>query len=321
MSRAEDNMNPTSSLFELEEVVINSEVLNRPCKAPDYEAENLALIALPHIAAEARENTAESISRTKADLLTGEDFGAHPQQSETMTNIDAGVAGIAHDFNNVLHIIQSYAALISDPTESNNVVAHAEMIRATVEEAAALVRQLLALGGKTETKFDLGNINHFVRCTINSLTSIFPAATVIVAELDTRVPMIMFDAHLIYQAILNLCINARDAMPTGGKILVQTGATSGAELRQCFPQARAEQYIYISVADTGIGMEPEVRSRLFQTYFTTKEPGQGTGLGLSRVHAIVTEHAGFVAASSEPGCGSTFHIYLPVSGAKGVIDL
>jgi two-component system, cell cycle sensor histidine kinase and response regulator CckA len=275
----------------------------------------VVLIARPTILEDARENTAGLISLTEADLLTGERFGEHPRESQTMTNRDGLAAGIAHDFNNVLNIIQSYAALImSDPAESNNVVAHAKVIRATVEEGVALVRQLLALGGKTETNFDLADINRFIRRTTNSLISIFPAATVIAAELDPRIPMIMFDAHLIYQAILNLCINARDAMPAGGRILVQTGTTSGAAIRQCFPRARAEQYIYISVADTGIGMETDVRSRVFEPYFTTKERGQGTGLGLSRVHAIVTEHAGFVDVSSEAGCGSTFRIYLPIPG-------
>ena len=310
-------MNPTASLFELEEIVISSELPNRPSKAPDSKGKNVAAILLPGILEDVPQKTAELTGLTKADLLTGKDFRPHPQQLKTMTNIDAGVAGIAHDFNNVLHIIQSYAGLImSDPTESNNVVRHAEVIKAAVEEGVALVRQLLAVGRKMETKFALADINDFLRDMTKSLNSIFPATTVIGAELDARVPMIMFDAHLIYQAILNLCINARDAMPAGGKILVQTGTTSGAAIRRRFPRARAEQYIDVSIADTGIGMEAGVRSRVFQPRFTTKEPGQGTGLGLSRVHAIVSEHAGFVEVRSKPGRGSTFHIYLPSPGVE-----
>jgi len=238
--------------------------------------------------------------------------------SRNDNNIGPVAAGIVHDFNNILHIIQSYAALIiSHPTESNNVVTDAEVIGATVAEGIALVRQLLAVSQKTEIKFDLADINDFLRRTTKSLSSIFPAATVIAAELDARVPMIMFDAHLIYQAMANLYINARDAMPAGGKILVRTRMTSGAALRPCFPKAGAEQYVYISVADTGVGMEAYVRNRVFEPYFTTKEPGQGTGLGLSRVHGIVTEHAGFIAVTSEFGCGSTVHIYLPAPDDHG----
>ena len=102
------------------------------------------------------------------------------------------------------------------------------------------------------------------------MTPLFPATIVIAADLDPRVPMIMIDAGFIYQTILNLCINARDAMPDGGKILLQTRITLGGALRQRFPEARAEQYVYISVADTGVGMEADVRSRVFESYFTTK---------------------------------------------------
>jgi CheY-like chemotaxis protein len=134
------------------------------------------------------------------------------------------------------------------------------------------------------------------------------------------VPMMMIDAHLVNQAIVNLCMNARDAMPDGGKILLQTRKTSGAALRQRFPEARAEQYVYISVADTGIGMEADVRSRVFESYFTTKKAGEGTGLGLSIVHHIVTEHRGFIEVTSETGCGATFHIYLPIPGVQAAAD-
>jgi CheY-like chemotaxis protein len=109
-------------------------------------------------------------------------------------------------------------------------------------------------------------------------------------------------------------------MPNGGKILLQTRTTLGAVLRQRFPEARAEQYAYISVADTGSGMEADVRSRVFESYFTTKKPGQGTGLGLSVAHRVVSEHAGFMEVTSEPGCGSTFHIYFPTTRDEAVAD-
>jgi CheY-like chemotaxis protein len=105
-------------------------------------------------------------------------------------------------------------------------------------------------------------------------------------------------------------------MPDGGKILVQTRTTSGDALRQRFAKATTEQYVYISVADTGVGMAADVRSRVFESYFTTKKPGQGTGLGLSIVHSIVSEHKGFIEVTSEPGCGSTIHIYLPIPGEE-----
>ena len=125
-------------------------------------------------------------------------------------------------------------------------------------------------------------------------------------------PKIMIDAGLISQAILNLCVNARDAMPDGGKIFLQTRTILGAVLRPRFAAARTEPYASISVADTGVGMEANVRSRVFESYFTTKKPGEGAGLGLSIVHSIVREHAGFIEVTSEPGCGSIVTIYLPI---------
>jgi two-component system cell cycle sensor histidine kinase/response regulator CckA len=231
------------------------------------------------------------------------------------------VAGIAHDFNNILNVIGAHARLImSHPAEPNNVVEEAEMIRKTVEEGVALTRQLFAVGQKTETKIALADINDLLQRTTKSLAPMFPTTMVIAADLDPRLPMIMIDAGLIYQAILNLCINARDAMPDGGKVLVQTRTTSGVALRQHFPEAGAEQYVYISVADSGVGMDEAVKSRVFESYFTTKNPGEGTGLGLSIVHGIVTEHAGFIEVTSAPGCGSTFHIYLPLPRNETAAD-
>ncbi|HEX5022602.1 MAG TPA: ATP-binding protein, partial [Candidatus Binatia bacterium] len=229
-------------------------------------------------------STAE-LARANAELVKfiedDKGFRKQLQHSEITSNIGKLAAGIAHDFNNILNVIQAYAALImSHPAEQNKVVEDAEVIRATVEEGVALARQLLAAGRKTETKFDLADINHVLQRTTNSLTPMFPSTIVFAADLDPRVPMIMIDAGLIYQAILNLCINARDAMPDGGKILLQTRTTLGAVLRQRFSEAGAEQYVYLSVTDTGVGMKAAVRSRVFEPYFTTKKPGQGTGLGL-----------------------------------------
>jgi len=246
---------------------------------------------------------------------------AQGKLTKAKADIDTLAAAIAHDFNNVLSVIQAYATLImSSSTEPNSVVEHAEVIRATVEEGRALTRQLVNAGRKTRAKLDLTDINDLLQRTTKSLAPMFPATTVIAVDLDPRAPMIMIDAGLIYQAILNLCINARDAMPDGGKILVQTRMSSGAALRPRFGEAMAEQYVYIAVADTGVGMKAEVRSRVFESYFTTKKADQGTGLGLSIVHGIVTDHEGFIEVTSEPDRGSTFHIYLPVPKEEAIAD-
>jgi two-component system, cell cycle sensor histidine kinase and response regulator CckA len=222
-------------------------------------------------------------------------------------------ASIAHDFNNILNIIEAYAALIvSNPAKPKHVIEHAEVIKETVEKGAMLARQLVALGRKAETELESLNINDLLHRMVKLLTPMFPTTIVIAEDLDARVPMIMVDSGSIHQAILNLCINARDAMPEGGKMLLLTRLVPGALLRQRSIQAEAEHYVCLSVADTGVGMEAEVRHRVFESYFTTKKSSRGSGLGLTIVYRIVTEHAGFIEVTSEPGCGSTFHIYLPV---------
>lgn len=241
--------------------------------------------------------------------------GKFPNQVGTAHMADMGelAASIAHDFNNILSIVQAYAALIvSSPTKPKDVIEHAEVIKETVEKGVMLARQLVGLGRKTETQMESANINDLLHRMVKLLTPMFPTTIVIAEDLDACVPMIMIDSGLIHQAILNLCINARDAMPEGGNILLLTRLVPGALLRQRLVQAEAEHYVCISVADTGVGMEAEVRRRVFESYFTTKKSSRGSGLGLTIVYRIVAEHAGFIEATSEPGCGSTFHIYLPV---------
>ena len=167
------------------------------------------------------ESTADLV-RANANLMRfieeSKDFHEQLRHSEMTASVGKLTAGVAHDFNNILSVIHLYAELImSHPAERNKVVEDAEVITATVEEGVAVARQLLVAGRKTETKFDLADINYVLQRTTKSLTPMFPATIAIAADLDPRVPMIMIDAGLIYQAILNLCLNARDAMPEGGE--------------------------------------------------------------------------------------------------------
>ena len=146
----------------------------------------------------------------------------------------------------------------------------------------------------------------------SDLSKIFPKTVTIALDLDAKIPNVMADASQINQALLNLCVNARDAMADGGNLLLRTRPISGAELRARFRDVKAERYVWISVADTGLGMEEEIRRRVFEPFFTTKEPEHGTGLGLSVTYSIVKNQNGFIDVTSDPGRGSIFHIYLPI---------
>jgi two-component system, cell cycle sensor histidine kinase and response regulator CckA len=235
------------------------------------------------------------------------------RQAQKMESIGILACGFAHDVNNLLNIIQGHAcAIMTQPADPNKIIEDAQFIREAVNDVAALVQQLLTIARKTEVKFNLTDINALLHRLTKLLTGTFPNRLMISLELDPGVPNVQVDPNQINQALLNLCINARDAMPDGGNLLLRTRSISGAELCDRFREIKSERYVCISVADTGLGMAEDIKSRVFEPFFTTKETGKGTGLGLSVVYGIVSNQNGFIDVTSEPGCGSTFHIYLPV---------
>jgi CheY-like chemotaxis protein len=148
------------------------------------------------------------------------------------------------------------------------------------------------------------------------LEATFPKMINFALELDSGVPLITADRNQIRQVLLNLCVNARDAMPKGGTLTLSTSITSGAELAETFTGATAQKYACIRVRDTGSGMSKQVKSHIFEPFFTTKERGKGTGLGLSVVYGVVNNHRGFVQVESEIDAGTTFIVYLPVEHSE-----
>jgi signal transduction histidine kinase len=255
--------------------------------------------------------------RLTADLLRmreeGKELRDQLRQSRKMGSIGTLAGGLVHDFNNLLNVIQGYAlAIMEHPADAENVAKAGRVIAATVEQGAALARRLLTVARPSKPKFEPTDVNGLLRKLTNILTETFPKAITIAADLDAKTPNIMADANQINQALLNLCVNARDAMPDGGNLVLRTRTISGAELPARFHDVEAERYAWISVADTGLGMKEEIRSRVFEPFFTTKGPEHGTGLGLSMTHNIVHSQNGFIDVTSEPGSGSTFHVYLPI---------
>jgi signal transduction histidine kinase len=254
---------------------------------------------------------------TNADLLCALEEGRKLQeqlrQSQKMESIGTLASGLAHDFNNLLNIIQAYGlAIMHHSADPAKVIDYVQVIGESVKDGVALVQQLLTVARKTEVKFVPTDINGLLQRLSKMLTETFPKTLTITLELDPKVPNVKVDANQITQALLNLCINARDAMPHGGNLLLRSRTLSGAQLCEHFHQANSERYVCISVADTGAGMEEEIKSRVFEPFFTTKEPGQGTGLGLSVVYDIISNQDGLIEVTSEPGHGSTFHVYLPI---------
>ena len=259
------------------------------------------------------EKTVE-LSKANADLIKSveksKDFELHLQRAASISSL---TAGIAHDLNNILNVIHGYASLImTHPDEATSVLDDAEVITATVAEAVELARHLFAADQKVELKYELIDINEDLRRLTKVLKRTFPSGIDISLDLDSQLPKVMIHGGHINQAILNLCINARDAIGDSGTIVIHTRTVSGDVLCRRFPEAREDCYACISVSDTGIGMDSDTKSHIFEAGFTTKEKSQGAGLGLLMVSSIVTDHQGFIEVTSNPGRGSIFTIYLPI---------
>lgn len=242
------------------------------------------------------------------------------RQAQKMESLGTLVGGIAHDFNNILAIIMGHASLLERrEIDPEKLLKRIEAIRKASERGANLVRQMLTFARKTDTRTESVRVNDIVRELVKLLEETFPKTITFSLELEQKLPSIQADPDQIHQALLNISLNASDAIllasprgQKGGTISFKTKAVPGSAVRLIFPEAREESYVQISIADTGIGMDEKTKSRLFEPFFTTKERGKGTGLGLAVVYGIVKAHHGFIDVESEFGRGTTFHLYLPV---------
>jgi two-component system cell cycle sensor histidine kinase/response regulator CckA len=233
------------------------------------------------------------------------------RQAQKMEGIGTLAGGIAHDFNNILNIIKGYASLIEhDPSADEKISESVSVIDESIERGASVVRQLLTLARKTESHLASADVNDVVSALANLLRQTFPKTIDISLELRPKLPAVLADPNQINQALLNLCVNARDAMPNGGKLKLRTKVVDAGQLQNSTVVDRP--YVCVEIADTGTGIDESIRPRLFEPFFTTKGVGEGTGLGLAMVYGIVKNHNGFVDVESEPKRGTIFRLYIPV---------
>ncbi|HEX9446038.1 MAG TPA: ATP-binding protein, partial [Candidatus Binatia bacterium] len=262
-----------------------------------------------------RERTAELERATAALLKEMEQqkiLEDQLRQVQKMESLGTLAGGIAHDFNNILNVILGYTLNIpreaGDPEKQAHSVA---VIKETVARGVAIVQQLLALGRKNEPQLEPADLNHLLENHAALLHGAFPKTVAVALRPAPGLPPVAVDTNRLNQAILNLSVNARDAMGGAGTLTLGTESIDGARLRRRFPEARAGSYVCIAVADTGPGMESAVRERIFEPFFTTKGQGEGSGLGLTVVYGVAKDHDGFIDVESEPGRGTTFRLYLP----------
>jgi signal transduction histidine kinase len=275
----------------------------------------LYLVMHPLLTHVYRKDIEEETLRAEAGRLEAEMAKRTEQlfQAQKMEAVGQLAGGIAHDFNNLLTIITGQAEILSRGVPAEDPLAQGlGIIEKTAERASALTRQLLAYSRKQVLQRRVLNLNSVVSDMEKLLRPLIGEHIALITVLDPGLCPVSVDQGQIGQVILNLAVNARDAMPRGGQLVLKTAnvqlddATTG---RKAGP--RTGRYAVLTVTDTGMGMDTLTQARIFEPFFTTKGPGKGTGLGLATVYGIVQQHGGFVSLESAPGLGTTFKIHLP----------
>ena len=236
------------------------------------------------------------------------------QQSQKMEAVGRLAGGIAHDFNNVLTAITGYSELAlrkikpDDPVRRN-----LEGIRAAADKATAFTRQVLSFSRKQKSSPRLVDLDEVAASVVSMLRPVIGEDIRVAQARSSTLWSVKADPGQLQQVLLNLAVNARDAMPEGGELAIET---ANVELPDGYSVGAIGPHVMVAVRDSGVGMDDEVRGHLFEPFFTTKEPGRGTGLGLATVHGIVRQSGGHLVVESAPGRGSTFRVYLPRCGEE-----
>ena len=237
-------------------------------------------------------------------------------QAQKMEAVGQLAGGVAHDFNNLALVISGHADILLEHPDDDGVRQSAREIRRAADQASALTRQLLAFSRRQvlhPVEIDVADV---VSELVPMLSRLIGDSIALSTQLAPDLGTVKADPAQIRQVVMNLALNARDAMPSGGRLSIETSARA---LDEQLAEARLElapgHYIVLAVSDTGRGMDEVTRERIFEPFFTTKEPGKGTGLGLSTVYGIVKQSGGSIWVYSEPDRGTTFKVYLPRHGA------
>ena len=258
------------------------------------------------------EQASEELEIIAEDITERRQLEEQFRQAQKMEAVGRLAGGVAHDFNNLLMVINGYTeVLLEELKPGNPMYQKVNSIQQAADRAATLTRQLLAFSRKQLLELKVVDVNTVIGDMERLLRPLIGENIELVTRLSPEAGRTRADAGQLEQVIMNLVVNARDAMPRGGRITVQSSEVT---VRQNFREHRFIQpgrYVVLSVSDTGQGMDKETQSRIFEPFFTTKEKGKGTGLGLSTVYGIVKQSGGYVFAQSEVGKGTIFYIYLP----------
>ncbi len=254
----------------------------------------------------------------KQDITKRKQHEERRHQAQKMEAIGKLAGNIAQDFTNLLTVIHGNAELVlaDEGRLKDHSRRHLKQITDATERAADLTRQLLAFGRKQITQMQLLDLNHVIGSYTKMLNRVVGEAITLRCHFAEDLPSVNADVGMIEQILINMIVNARDAMPQGGSIDITTEAINlDAAHAEIHPEARPGKYLAITISDTGNGIYPEYLTRIFEPFFTTKQPGTGAGLGLATVYGIVKQHQGWIEVSSRLGQGTTFKFFLPANPA------
>lgn len=260
-------------------------------------------------------NEAKYIIATGIDITEKELLEEHLMESQRLQSIATLVTGLSHNFNNILVGVVGYAGLLRiklssiDHKDINELLKYVDTIEDSANKASELIRHLAAFSKKAEFRTEETNLNDIVTDLIDMIKPIFPKFVTIESQLQDGLYKITADRNKIQQAVLNICLNARDAMPEGGRLLIET--CNKDIIKPEHTLQKLGKYVLIRISDTGQGMDEETKRRVFEPFFTTKGLLHHTGLGLSIAYNTVKNHRGYITVESEIGKGTTFTIFLP----------
>ena len=292
----------------------------------ELKASQVAALNMMEDAVSSHKKVEEAYDELKREVAERKKVEAQFLQSQKMEAFGQLAGGVAHDFNNILAVIMGYTSLLMENDELDPaMMTEMKQVYSAGERAANLTRQLLTFSRKKQMEAHPLDLNEVIGNMTKMLGRIIGEDIKLQCNYASNLPTIEADEGMMEQVLMNLAVNARDAMAKGGRLIINTHrAVIDTAHAQGNPEARAGEFVCLSVQDTGCGMTPEIMARIFEPFFTTKGVGKGTGLGLATVFGILKQHQGWVEVESQVGVGTTFKVFLPVTprtaaGAKSTM--
>lgn len=268
------------------------------------------------------EGKSKSIMIINSDITEKKEIENRFLRTQRMESIGTLAGGIAHDLNNILSPILMAGSLLQSSLKDERSQDLISRIVDNADRAAAMVKQILTFARGIEGERSILQPRHLIKEMVKISKDTFPKSLEITSRVPSDLWVISGDATQIQQVLMNLCVNARDAMPRGGSLTIETeNATLSEDFARMYSNAKSGPYVLISVSDTGTGIPAEDLEKIFEAFYTTKEVGKGTGLGLATVETIVRSHGGFIDVDSEVGKGTRFKVYLPASIAEDELEM